>query len=96
METAISRTGRAEIATDPMGVEISDTYIMLKPRREWRFKNKEELVQAISEAMEHHVPGAMIRLGCASARAGASALHTPTFDVDASCSTCDDVLCTSM
>jgi cobalt-zinc-cadmium resistance protein CzcA len=60
VDTVISRTGRAEIATDPMGVEISDTYIMLKPPREWRFKNKEELVQAISEAMEHHVPGAMI------------------------------------
>ena len=60
VDTVISRTGRAEIATDPMGVEISDTYIMLKPRREWRFKTKEELVQAISEVMEHQVPGAMI------------------------------------
>ena len=28
------------------------------------------------------VPGAMIRLGCASARAGGSPLHTPTFDID--------------
>jgi amidohydrolase len=28
------------------------------------------------------VPGAMIRLGCASALAGGSPLHTPTFDVD--------------
>jgi amidohydrolase len=29
-----------------------------------------------------HVPGAMVRLGTASARRGRSALHTPTFDVD--------------
>ena len=29
-----------------------------------------------------HVPGAMIRLGCASARCGRSPLHTPTFDID--------------
>ena len=29
-----------------------------------------------------HVPGAMLRLGCASQRAGHSALHTPMFDVD--------------
>jgi amidohydrolase len=29
-----------------------------------------------------HVPGSMFRLGCASATAGNSALHTPTFDVD--------------
>ncbi len=26
-----------EIATDPMGVEISDTYLILKPRDTWRF-----------------------------------------------------------
>ncbi|MEO8494526.1 MAG: amidohydrolase [Planctomycetota bacterium] len=29
-----------------------------------------------------HVPGAMIRLGCTSDRAGGSGLHTPTFDID--------------
>ena len=34
IETVISRTGRAEIATDPMGVEISDVYLMLAPPRE--------------------------------------------------------------
>jgi cobalt-zinc-cadmium resistance protein CzcA len=59
VETVVSRTGRAEIATDPMGVEISDTYIILKPRQNWRFKSKGDLVQAISETMETHVPGAM-------------------------------------
>jgi cobalt-zinc-cadmium resistance protein CzcA len=30
-----SRTGTAEIGTDPMPPNISDTFIMLKPRREW-------------------------------------------------------------
>lgn len=59
VETVISRTGRAEIATDPMGVEISDTYIMLAPRSKWRFDSKEELVSAISETMEARVPGAI-------------------------------------
>ncbi|QDU98640.1 putative hydrolase YxeP [Lignipirellula cremea] len=29
-----------------------------------------------------HVPGAMLRLGCASETVGRSALHTPTFDID--------------
>jgi amidohydrolase len=29
-----------------------------------------------------HVPGAMFRLGCASAAVGNSGLHTPTFDID--------------
>ena len=47
IETAVSRTGRAEIATDPMGVEISDTYIMLKPREEWHYDDKEALVHTI-------------------------------------------------
>jgi cobalt-zinc-cadmium resistance protein CzcA len=32
----------------------------LKPKQDWRFKSKEELVQAISEVMETHVPGATI------------------------------------
>jgi len=59
VETVVSRTGRAEIATDPMGVEISDAYVMLRPRQEWRFDSKEELVQAISETMERRVPGAI-------------------------------------
>jgi cobalt-zinc-cadmium resistance protein CzcA len=59
VETVVSRTGRAEIATDPMGVEISDTYIMLKPKEEWRFDSKEALVEAIEEKMNERVPGAI-------------------------------------
>lgn len=59
IETVVSRTGRAEIATDPMGVEISDTYIILKPPAQWRFETKDELVQAIDTAMNESVPGAI-------------------------------------
>ncbi len=59
VETVLSRTGRAEIATDPMGVEISDTYIMLKPRESWRFQSKEELIGAIDEALRTKVAGAI-------------------------------------
>jgi len=58
VETVISRTGRAEIATDPMGVEISDTYLMLQPRETWRFDTKEELIEAIDRAMKANVVGA--------------------------------------
>ena len=58
--TVVSRTGRAEIATDPMGVEISDTYIILEPKKQWRFDGKDELVRAISETMESHLPGAIV------------------------------------
>ncbi len=59
IETVISRTGRAEIATDPMGVEISDTYLMLAPRESWRFNTKEALIEAIDEAMQANVTGAI-------------------------------------
>jgi len=59
VDTVVSRTGRAEIATDPMGVEISDTFIMLHPPDTWRFKSKAELVAAIDEAMKKNVPGAI-------------------------------------
>ena len=57
--TVISRTGRAEIATDPMGVEISDTYIMLEPPDTWRFETKDELIEAIDEALAEGLPGVM-------------------------------------
>ena len=59
VETVISRTGRAEIATDPMGVEISDTYLMLAPRETWRYDSKEALIAAIDEAMQENVTGAI-------------------------------------
>jgi len=59
VETVISRTGRAEIATDPMGVEVSDTYLILRPREEWRFAGKEELIAALDARLQEAVPGAV-------------------------------------
>ncbi len=59
VKTIVSRTGRAEIATDPMGVEISDTFLMLNPRDSWRFETKAALVKAIDEKLEREVPGAI-------------------------------------
>lgn len=59
VDTIISRTGRAEIATDPMGVEISDTYLMLKPPNTWRFGSKEELIAALDEKLNESLPGVM-------------------------------------
>ena len=59
VKTIVSKTGRAEIATDPMGVEISDTYLILEPPDTWRFDSKEELIEAIDEAMQEGVPGAI-------------------------------------
>jgi len=57
-----SRIGTAEVATDPMGVNVADTYIMLKPPGEWRKVNgqtvsKDELANLMTEELAKHVPG---------------------------------------
>ncbi len=36
IERVWSRTGTAEVATDPMGVELSDVFVTLTPRERWR------------------------------------------------------------
>ncbi len=58
VETVISKTGRPEIATDPMGVEMSDVFVMLHPPDRWRFESKEELIEAMEEAVNQAVPSA--------------------------------------
>lgn len=58
-----SRIGTSEIATDPMGVNVADTYLMLKSRDKWpSFKDNNKhtfltLTQAIVERLEKEVPG---------------------------------------
>jgi heavy metal efflux system protein len=59
VKTIVSRTGRPEIATDPMGVEISDTYLILEPPDTWRFDSKQELLAAIDEHLQARFPGVM-------------------------------------
>jgi cobalt-zinc-cadmium resistance protein CzcA len=45
-----SRIGTAEIATDPMGVELTDVFISLKPRSQWtRATTQEELTDLIQK-----------------------------------------------
>ena len=57
VESVVSRAGRAEIASDPMGIDISDIFVSLKPRGEWTTaKTKDELVDMMRERLEN-VPG---------------------------------------
>jgi cobalt-zinc-cadmium resistance protein CzcA len=43
------RTGTAEVATDPMGIELSDIFITLTPRSEWtRARTQDALVDLMS------------------------------------------------
>ena len=56
--TVVSRTGVAEIPTDPMGVETSDVYVILKDHSEWKTANtRDELVAAFDRALDKEVPG---------------------------------------
>jgi cobalt-zinc-cadmium resistance protein CzcA len=51
------RTGTAEVATDPMGIELSDVFITLKPRGEWtRARTQDGLVETMSEELSR-LPG---------------------------------------
>lgn len=53
----VSRTGRSDISTDPMGVGESDTYVLLAPRSEWTTaRTKEGLVAAIRKRLAT-IPG---------------------------------------
>lgn len=52
----VSRIGRPEIATDTIGPDESDVYVFLKPRREWRVRNREELIGEISRQLARRVP----------------------------------------
>lgn len=40
VQTYFSRIGTAEVASDPMGPNMSDGFVMLKPREEWPEPNK--------------------------------------------------------
>ncbi|EYF04526.1 efflux RND transporter permease subunit [Chondromyces apiculatus] len=47
-----TRTGTPEVATDPMGIEVSDVFVTLKPQEEWqRAETQEALVEAMQEAL---------------------------------------------
>ena len=54
----VSRTGTSEVATDVMGMELSDIFVSLKPREQWTSANtKEELVEKMTAALAEAVPG---------------------------------------
>ncbi len=56
--TVVSRTGVAEIPTDPMGLETSDIYVILRDPDQWTTAgNKEGLIAAFNGALEKEVPG---------------------------------------
>ena len=52
-----SRVGTAEVATDPMGIELTDIFITLNPRDEWkRVGTQADLIKQMEEELED-LPG---------------------------------------
>jgi cobalt-zinc-cadmium resistance protein CzcA len=57
-----ARVGTSEVATDPMGVNVGDSYILLKPPAEWRKIDgrtitKDELTNMMAEELGARFPG---------------------------------------
>ncbi|MBM3963700.1 MAG: efflux RND transporter permease subunit, partial [Planctomycetes bacterium] len=58
VETVVSKTGRPEIANDPMGVYQTDVIVRMKPRSAWPEQlPKESLIEAMQESLKVDVPG---------------------------------------
>ncbi|MBS1151469.1 MAG: cation transporter [Myxococcaceae bacterium] len=52
-----TRTGTAEVATDPMGLELSDVFVTLKPREGWKRASSQEALVGELKAELADLPG---------------------------------------
>ena len=48
----VARTGSDELGLDPMGLNQTDSFLVLKPREQWRMQSKDELIDAIRKVLE--------------------------------------------
>ncbi|MDX9674027.1 MULTISPECIES: CusA/CzcA family heavy metal efflux RND transporter [unclassified Pseudomonas] len=63
VERVFARTGTAQIASDPMPPNISDSYVMLKPKDQWPDPNKSrETLMAELQAAAATLPGSNYEL----------------------------------
>ena len=54
----VTRTGSPEVATDVMGVEMSDVFVILTPWRDWvTAHSRDELIDAMKQQIIEQVPG---------------------------------------
>jgi len=63
----LARIGTSEVAVDPMGVNVSDTYALLKPPSEWRKVNgrsitKDELADLVAGELRVRFPAQAVLL----------------------------------
>jgi cobalt-zinc-cadmium resistance protein CzcA len=57
VEHVWSRVGAAEIATDPMGIELTDMFVTLKPRARWKKAQNQAALTSLIEVHLRDMPG---------------------------------------
>ena len=59
IEYIVAKIGTAEIATDPMPLEVADMILNMKPKEEWvSAQSRTELFDKMEELLTTHIPGA--------------------------------------
>jgi len=53
----VARVGSDEIGMDPMSLNDTDSFFVLKPKDEWRMETKDELIEEIRQVIEAQFPG---------------------------------------
>jgi len=51
VQSIVARVGSDELGLDPMGLNETDTFLVLKPREQWQSASKEALVDSIRRAL---------------------------------------------
>ena len=63
VQTVVSQTGSAATPTDPMGVQSTDSYVILKPQAEWTTaKTQAGISSAMEDKVKAAVPGVSLEL----------------------------------
>jgi cobalt-zinc-cadmium resistance protein CzcA len=57
IQRIVARVGSDEIGMDPMSLNDTDSFLVLKPKEEWRMETKDELIEAIRQSLEANFPG---------------------------------------
>ncbi len=57
IESMVGRVGSDELGMDPMGLNDTDMFMVLKPKEKWRMGSKAELKEAIRIVLEEDFPG---------------------------------------
>jgi len=52
IDRIVARVGSDEIGMDPMGLNETDIFMVLRPKSEWRMRSKAELIEAIRVVLE--------------------------------------------